>query len=205
MAIKDLTGQKFGFLTVLELAYTKNRKSYWLCLCDCGNKKIIRSDCLKSSTGRPCTVSCGCYVKNRTPASYLDNRTKTKLYHVYYGILQRCNNPKTKSYKHYGGRGIKCLFKDWEHFREWSMSNGYNEGLSIDRIDVNGNYEPSNCRWTTQDIQANNKRPRTGMDIFIEYEGKMLNLYQVSNLCGIKYGTLYYRYKRNLPLFTPVK
>lgn len=200
MAIKDLTGQRFGRLTVLNLDKTENRKSYWRCQCDCGNQVIVRSDCLKSGTGRPCTVSCGCYNREKNTA-YIDGRCKTKLYHVYYGILQRCNNPREKHYNDYGGRGIQCLFQNWEQFRDWSLNNGYQEGLSIDRINNDGNYSPENCRWTTQAVQNSNKRPRS-TDIFVEYEGQRVNLAHASKLSGIKYGTLYYRYKRNQPLFT---
>lgn len=198
--VKDLTGKKFGMLTVLKLDHIANKRSFWLCKCDCGNIKVIRGDCLKSSTGRPVTVSCGCYNRNKKSA-YIDNRSKDKLYHVYYGILQRCNNPDCTAYKHYGGRGIKCLFENWESFRDWSLSHGHKEGLTIDRINVNGNYEPKNCRWITIQEQQLNKN-RACDECVVEYEGKLYNLTQLAKIVNIKYGTLYYRYKHNLPLFT---
>lgn len=201
--LKDLTGNRYGRLTVLGLDRVENKKSFWRCLCDCGNHTIVRSDCLKSGTGRPCTLSCGCYNREKK-SSYIDDRSKEKLYRVYYGILERCNNPNATAYKHYGARGIKCLFGGYPQFKSWALSNGYKEGLTIDRIDNNGNYEPSNCRWVTQAVQNTNKRPRN-MDVLITVNGKTKNLRQIAKESGIKYGTLYYRYKRGLPLFSPVK
>lgn len=198
--VKDITGNKYGRLTVIRLDHITNKRSFWLCKCDCGNYKVIRGDCLKSGTGRPCTISCGCYNREKKPA-YIDNRTKTKLYHVFYGILQRCNNPNDRAYKYYGGRGIKCLFKDWIEFRNWSLSHGYKDGLTIDRINVNGNYEPKNCRWITISEQQLNKN-RACDEHVVEYEGKLYNLMQLSKVVPVKYGTLYYRYTHNLPLFT---
>lgn len=198
--VKDLTGQKFGRLTVLTLDHVANRKSFWLCQCECGAQKVIRGDCLHSNTGRAVTLSCGCYNREKC-TTLIDNRSKSKLYHVYYGILQRCNNPRNSAYEYYGGRGIKCEFVDWEQFRDWSLNNGYKDGLTIDRINNDGNYSPINCRWITLAEQQTNKRQPCDAHL-VEYAGKQVNLMQLSELTGIKYGTLYYRYRRNLPLFT---
>lgn len=200
--VKDLTGAKFGRLTVLGLDHVANRKSYWLCQCECGAQKVIRADNLHSNTGRPVTLSCGCYNREKR-TNLIDNRSKSKLYHVYYGILQRCNNPKAESYQYYGARGIKCKFADWEHFRDWAVNSGYKDGLTIDRINNDGDYEPSNCCWVTMQEQQLNKRQASDACL-VEYEGKLVNLSQLSKLTGIKYVTLYYRFTHGLPLLSKV-
>ena len=106
----------------------------------------------------------------------------------------RCNNPKYECFSSYGGRGIKVCdewLNDFQTFHDWAMSNGYKEGLTIDRIDVNGNYEPSNCRWATVADQNRNKRN----SIFVEFESQRHSLVEWSRITGIKYQTLVYRYK----------
>ena len=150
----DLTGQKFGYLTVLKrLNYSKTGHTYlWECKCDCGNITIVRGSNLR--TGH--TISCGC-KKGLTK----HNKWNTRLYRIYYNMIQRCNNPKNYWYKNYGARGIKICddwLNDFMNFYNWSVKNGYNEELTLDRINVNGIYKPSNCRWVTRLIQQNNTR-----------------------------------------------
>ena len=193
--LKDLTGNRYGRLTVLGLDRVENKKSFWRCLCDCGNHTIVRSDCLKSGTGRPCTLSCGCYNREKK-SSYIDDRSKEKLYRVYYGMLERCNNPNATAYKHYGARGIKCLFGGYPQFKSWALSNGYKEGLTIDRIDNNGNYEPSNCRWVTMKAQNVNKRNT----IRITVNGVRKPLSMWAKEYKLPYTTVYNRYRKGLPV-----
>lgn len=158
--VKDITRKRFGKLTVLKLQTTKKHKTYWLCQCDCGNTKVIRKDHLLSGA----TKSCGCLEKNNLKQLEFQSthgQSKTHLYFVWNTMRQRCRNPNASSFKNYGGRGIKVC-REWdEHFEpfyKWAMANGYKHGLTIDRIDTNGNYEPKNCRWVTNKIQQNNKR-----------------------------------------------
>ena len=163
---KDLTGKKFNKLLVLKRTGTdKRRNAIWLCQCDCGNLKEISSPILKSKT----TISCGCLRKenaHKLGKSKYSDRTKhgkryTRLYSIWCGMKQRCYYKKSENYKNYGGRNIKVC-NEWktnfEIFYNWAINNGYEENLTLDRIDVNGNYEPFNCRWVTWKVQANNKR-----------------------------------------------
>lgn len=193
-------GQRYGMLTVIALGNRVGNKRYVTCRCDCGTVKSIRADSLFSSTGRPVTVSCGCYVRNRKGTAYIDDRSKTKLYHVWYGILERCNNPNSTPYKYYGGRGIKCDFNSWEEFRDWSHANGYAEGLSIDRIDPNGNYSKDNCRWVTSDVQQANRRKSTQY-YRIDVDGVEYTVASLAKKLGINYWTLYYRFTHDREKF----
>ena len=154
--LKDLTDMKFTRLTVIEFSHMKGKHSYWRCKCDCGNYKVVRSDCLKSKL----VQSCGCL--NMEPKVIKHGHHGKKLYHVWGSMKHRCNNPKNKHFHRYGGRGIKVC-KAWDEFQpfyDWAMSHGYKEGLTIDRINNDGNYEPSNCRWITTAEQQKNKTQR---------------------------------------------
>lgn len=207
----NLIGQKFGRLIVLGLSSKKSgRKSYWVCQCSCGNKAIVRSDSLKNSN----VMSCGCLKKEQDEKNLYHTRKygdeiahQSRLYNIWQGMRYRCENPNHRSYPNWGGRGIKVCREwstDYAVFKAWALSHGYNSGLSIDRIDVNGNYEPYNCRWTTAKAQANNRRS----NINVEYNGEIHNLSQWGIFLGIKSKTLYERYRkgdRGNNLFRPVR
>lgn len=138
------------------------KHSYWNCVCECGNKCKVRSDCLKNGTVK----SCGCLQFDHAIITH--NQSKTKLYHVWASMKNRVNNPNDKHYQRYGGRGIS-ICKEWykfENFYEWSRISGYREGLTIDRINNDGNYEPDNCRWITIQEQQKNKTQRKCADYY---------------------------------------
>lgn len=191
---KDLTGKRFGRLVALSVDHfqdvKRGRRTFWKCKCDCGNIKVIRSDSLISGN----TTSCGCFDYERRCKP--DSIKKHKLYRVYWAMKDRCYKPTSKVYKWYGGRGIK-ICQEWldsyESFYNWCMENGYKEGLTLDRINVNGNYEPDNCRLITQQEQANN----TTRNRIITFNGESLNIVQWATKLDININTLYARLVTN--------
>ena len=151
---KDLTGERFGMLTVIEYAgKDKNRHAMWKCKCDCGEIKTISSTALRDHKQE----SCGC----STNKFVIHGEYKTRLHRIWMHMKDRCYNKNNEKYKHYGGRGISVC-EQWRNsyveFSEWAKANGYADDLTIDRIDTNGNYEPNNCRWVDYTTQNNNKR-----------------------------------------------
>jgi hypothetical protein len=174
-------GKKYGRLTVLEKLPGHNVR----CLCECGNIKTARD--YNVIYGK--TRSCGCLFSEGN--NWKHGGKGTRLYIIWKGIRERCNTPSCTAYKRYGGRGITVCeeWDDFQTFRAWAMSHGYKDGLTIDRIDSNGNYEPSNCRWATYKQQANNMRSNR----WIEYGGQKKTLTQWAEYSGIKVATLWSR------------
>ena len=185
--MKDLTGQKFNNLTVLSFAHRKKEKYFWLCKCDCGNETIVESYRLRKGL----TKSCGCL---RIKANTKHGVWNSKIYRIYFGMLARCYKPRDKYYKYYGQKGIKVC-EEWKNnfknFYEWALKNGYKEGLSIDRIDSDKNYEPLNCRWVTLKEQGRNKKNVK----LILYKGKEYYISDLAEMFNINRSTLYNRLK----------
>lgn len=183
MKNKEIVGKKYGRLLIKDYKRINN-KSYFLCVCDCGNEKYI--DCYNVRTGH--TQSCGCFHQEKLIKDHTTHGlSETRLYGIWCRMIDRCYREKCKCYKNYGGRGIKVCDEwrnDFMAFYNWAMTNGYNDTLSIDRIDVNGNYEPSNCRWATIEMQANNKRTNR----FITYKGETLTVSQWERKLGCNNG-----------------
>lgn len=162
----DIVGQRFGRLTVAERAGkdTSGKNILWLCYCDCGGSTKATTGHLRSGH----TQSCGCLAHERlleggkvTRFESSHELSRTRLYRIWSGMKARCGNPNAPKYRLYGGRGVKVCdewLHDFKSFYEWAMEHGYGDGLTIDRVDCDGNYEPSNCRWATIAEQNKNRR-----------------------------------------------
>ncbi len=181
MKLIDLTGERFGKLVVLGRADSKTRRTMWLCKCDCGRESTIDGGNLKA--GRQ--SSCGCIKANKHAAH--------PLWHIYINIFSRCYNKSNHAFDRYGGRNI-VMCQDWkESFDVFVKDIGPRPSLkhSIDRIDSNGNYEPSNCRWATSKIQNRNRRN----NVLLTHNGKTQCMTAWAEEVGIAHGLIWVRLK----------
>lgn len=193
----NLDEKKYGRLKVVGYAGRKKNKTWWWCKCDCGNLVKKRSDSIISNHAK----SCGCYQlevmkkKGLIHGATSFNSNRKKLYAVWNSIKQRCLNENNKAYKYYGGRGI-AICKEWANdfalFEKWSMTNGYRQGLSIDRVDNNKGYSPQNCRWATIKTQLNNTRSNR----ILEYNGVKKTVAQWSREVNISNSIIVNRLNR---------
>lgn len=195
---RDLTGQKFGRLTCV--AFVGRNKEYdalWLCRCACGKEHTTRAGTLLNGH----TKSCGCLQRemvgkaHTTHGLYYDeNGKRSKLSKAWDSMKRRCLNSKELYYRYYGGRGISICkqWMDYKNFHDWAIKNGYRDGLTIERIDVNGNYEPGNCKWIPKGEQSRNRRGRH----IIFYMGQSRMLTEWGNILNIDPKVLSNRLRR---------
>ena len=201
MGIKNSKiGNRYGRLVVLEIdknRYKKRQGYYYICQCDCGNKVSVRGNILGKNTN-----SCGCLKKEQDKKNlgrYTIGESRSRLACIWYHMRSRCTNSKDDNYERYGARGIRVC-NEWDNdfllFKEWAMQNGYKEGLTIDRINVDGDYEPSNCRWLTLSEQQNNKR----MTLWVLHNGEYKSLKQayLEEKPGISYNVARERYHKGI-------
>lgn len=187
---KDITGMRSGMVKAISFSHA-SRMAYWNCVCDCGNTCLCRASDIISQK----TKSCGCKRGNRNAGGL----HKHSIYKIHHKMKQRCYDKNRKDYVEYGGRGIK-ICDEWLlskgegflNFYEWSIENGWKEGLTIDRINNDGNYEPNNCRWTTIKEQSNNTRRNR----YIEYNGKIQSMSAWCDELNLPYGTIRSRIQR---------
>lgn len=183
----DLAGQRFEKLVALgidEQRVRKNKKSqYWKCQCDCGRTTSVATSKLTHGEIK----SCGCMRGNKS-----HNMSDTRPHNIWMGMRSRCNNPNTKNYKYYVGKGITYCER-WETFEGFweDMQEGYADHLTIDRIDSNGNYEKSNCRWATAGEQSRNRRNC----IHLFFNGETKTVAELCDELGFNKKVLYARLK----------
>ena len=170
-------GKRCGMLTVVKMTTAGNsRQRKYLCVCQCGGKKVVSEDNLRKEH----TKSCGCVSRTR------NGESSTKLYIAWMSMLHRCYRGKTRTEKRYQKRGI-TVCDEWRNsfdsFKQWAMSNGYSDSLSLDRIDNNAGYSPDNCRWATRKQQANN----TSQNVYVEWRGETRTLAEWADYAGLPY------------------
>ena len=190
----DITGRKFGRLVVLGLDHvTDSGRTYWLCECDCVDRTrvVVRRDGLVSGT----TLSCGCLHREElTERLTKHGMSRSRLYKIWQGMRDRCENKNNPRYDDYGGRYIDVCpeWGDFENFRDWAMSNGYSDDLSIDRENNNLGYSPENCRWADRITQQSNMRNNH----YVTYADETKTLAEWSRCLNVRYSTLWYRINR---------
>lgn len=189
---EDLTGKRYGRLIVTGLDYLEDRHTtWWKCECDCGNTVVVRRSSLISGN----TSSCGCLCSELSRSrAKTHGLSKTPLYKTWIGMQQRCENPDVDSYERYGKRGISVCdeWECFENFRDWSFTHGYKPGLSIDRIDNDGDYSPDNCRWADSITQANNRSNNR----YVTFGDSTHTIAEWARILNVNYYTLWDRIAR---------
>jgi hypothetical protein len=197
----DLTGQRFGRLLAVSIAYRRNG-AYWHCGCDCGGTNVVRAGLLRNGS----VASCGCGSREqarlncqkwRRRNERIPERLRSSLKDCYSNMIRRCTDPFNNRWDCYGGRGI-TVCNEWigidgrRRFYDWALEAGYDKGLQIDRIDVNGNYMPENCRFVDAMIQANNTRRNR----VVNWQGKSMTAAEWARELGLTYASMQHRLDR---------
>lgn len=191
MASLDITGNRFGHLTAIRgerrVAPNGARRTYWMCRCECGNEYTAPLTGLRNGQTR----SCGCKIDHRSIAMK-HGHSYSRTYSIWSGIRHRCNSKNNEAFRYYGGRGISICAR-WDRYENFLADMGEPPSLkhTVERRDVNGNYEPSNCFWATRKEQSRNRR----VNRFITYEGSQMCLKEATERAGLKYQTVYMRLK----------
>jgi hypothetical protein len=202
----DMTGKRFGRLIVVSRhGRDEYGQSLWNCLCDCGSKIVRKAGQLRLADKRGRRQSCGCWKDELTAERRRGMTThgltteragsaSNKLYDVWKQMLRRCENAKSKDWRAYGGRGISVCqeWHDGATFIHWCISSGYQEGLTIERRDVNANYDPDNCTWVPNPMQSRNVRKNR----YLTYAGKTLCASEWARLTGIHVQTILQRLRK---------
>lgn len=185
--IENLSGKKYGLLSVIERAANDAwANTQWLCKCECGKTTIVRADSLKNGK----TKSCGCILSKTTKKRFtIHGMYASRIYNCWKAMKHRCYLKSNAKYALYGARGI-IVCEEWKNnfkaFYDWAITNGYSDNLTLDRIDSNGNYEPSNCRWATSIEQNNN----TKRNHFVTYNNQTRTIAEWARLLNMNYSTL---------------
>lgn len=190
--ILDITGQRFGRLVAIkQVERNSSNKVQWLCQCDCGNTVKVTTGHLRSGH----TQSCGCYSRDRAVESNTTHGMKgTRIYNIWCDMRKRCNNKNHWAYYRYGERGIKVCeeWQDFQNFYDWSMSHGYRDDLTIERINNDRDYSPENCKWATRKEQSNN----TSRTHYVTVNGETRNILGWAEYLGITRYRIDSAYKR---------
>lgn len=185
----DITGMRFGKLTAIE-RISNDRRSVWRFACDCGGERVTMAQTVKCGDVAGC-AECGSRARKEKLTKHggaSKAGKRNRLYVCWVSMRARCYTPTIPNYANYGARGIAVCdeWADFAAFSEWANANGYRDDLTIDRVDVEGDYSPGNCRWVTHTEQAQNKRQSR----WVEYQGETMNLMQLAKRTGISWHTL---------------
>lgn len=200
---KDMTGYKVGMCEVLERADSdKNGKAQWLVKCECGNQFVTRGNSIRVGHVKSCGCTRDVWAKKMGQNNKTHGDTKSRLYKTWKGMRDRCNKEYHKSYPQYGGRGI-TVFKGWdesfENFKEWALTNGYTDELTIDRKSNDEGYHPDNCRWVDLKTQGRNRRN----NVRDFYKGEYRTLSEIAEIIGESRSFVRYRYKNGIDYDKP--